>query len=438
MAHFSRLLALATLVAGQRLLAAETTVTIATVNNADMIIMQKLSREFEKTNPDLKLHWVVLEENVLRERVTTDIATKGGQFDVLTIGTYEAPIWGQRGWLIPLDRDLSASYDVADILKPVRAGLSHEGRLYALPFYAESSFTFYRKDLFEKAGLKMPEQPTYDDIRKFAAATHDPKNGIYGIALRGKPGWGENMAYVSTLINTFGGRWFDEKWKPTIDSPEWREALGFYIDLLKKYGPPGASSNGHNECRALFATGKCALWIDATSAAGSIYNPSDSKVADKTAFAKAPIARVPNGASWLWSWALAVPASSKSAPAAKKFVQWATSKEYVQLVAKTHGWTVAPPGTRQSTYAQADYVKAAPFAETVLAAILSADPMHPTAKPVPYTGVQFVGIPEFQSIGTQVGQNVAAALVGKMTVDEALQASQAAAERTMQRAGYYK
>ena len=83
---------------------ADTTLTIATVNNGDMVRMQKLTDDFTKANPDIKLNWVTLEENVLRQKVTTDIATKGGQFDVLTIGTYEVPIWGKKGWLVPLDK----------------------------------------------------------------------------------------------------------------------------------------------------------------------------------------------------------------------------------------------------------------------------------------------------------------------------------------------
>jgi sorbitol/mannitol transport system substrate-binding protein len=417
---------------------AEAKLVIATVNNGDMIIMQRLSKEFEKAHPDIRLDWVVLEENVLRERVTTDIATKGGQFDVMTIGTYETPIWGKKGWLVRLDDDLPPAYDIEDVLKPIREGLSADGKLYALPFYGESSFTFYRKDLFQKAGLTMPERPTYEDVAKFAQATHDPKAGVYGICLRGKPGWGENMAYVATLVNTFGGRWFDEKWKPELTSPEWKKAVGFYVNLMKKYGPPGASSNGHNENRALFATGKCAMWIDATVAAGYLANPKESKVADKVAFAPAPVGVTPNGAGWLWSWALGIPASSKHAKEAKQFIQWATSKEYIQLVAKSEGWTAVPPGTRKSVYEQPEYKKAAPFADLTMKAILAADPTQPSAKPVPYTGVQYVAIPEFQSLGTQVGQSIAAALVGKMSVDQALGSAQSLAERTMRRAGYVK
>jgi sorbitol/mannitol transport system substrate-binding protein len=414
---------------------AQTQLTIATVNNSDMIIMQRLSKQFEQAHPDIKLNWVVLEENVLRERVTTDIATKGGSFDILTIGTYEAPIWGKKNWLVPFD-DLPADYQVDDLIKPIRDGLSANDKLYALPFYGESSFTFYRKDIFDKAGVQPPK--TYAELDEILPKLKQAGGaGFYPLCLRGKPGWGENMAYFDTLVNTMGGRWFDENWKPQLTSPAWKKALTWYVTNMKKYGPPGASSNGHNENRALFATGKCGLWIDATSAGGYISNPKDSQVADKVAYAVAPTGTVPNGAQWLWSWALGIPASTKHVKEAKQFVEWATSKQYIELVAKTDGWTVVPPGTRRWTYEQNEYLQAAPFAKLTLQAIEQADPNHPSAEPVPYTGVQFVGIPEFQAIGTYVGQQVAAALTGRSSVDKALQDSQTFAQRTMQRAGYY-
>lgn len=410
--------------------------TIATVNNSDMIIMQQLSTQFE-AETGINLDWVVLEENTLRQRVTTDIATNGGQFDIVTIGAYETPIWGKQDWIVPLD-DLGEAYDYGDIFEPVKNSLSVNGTLYAVPFYAESSFTFYRTDLFEAANLDMPAAPSYQQIQSFAAALHDPDNNQYGICLRGKAGWGENMAYIGTLVNTFGGRWFDMDWDPQLDSPEWAAAVNFYVDLLTNYGPPGASANGHNENRALFASGNCAMWIDATSAAGYIFNPDDSKVADKTSFTKAPVAVETNGSGWAWAWALAIPKSSKQSEAGKQFLQWATSKEYVALVGETEGWAVIPPGTRESTYANKAYQEAAPFASFTRDAILAADPANATRDEVPYTGVQFVAIPEFQGIGTQVGQSIAAALAGQMTVDEALASAQEATLRTMTQAGYLK
>ncbi|KVM71018.1 sugar ABC transporter substrate-binding protein [Burkholderia ubonensis] len=413
------------------------TLTIATLNNPDMIELKKLALAFEKANPDIKLNWVILEENVLRQRATTDITTGSGQFDVVMIGTYETPQWGKRGWLAPV-AGLPADYDLNDVVKTARDSLSYNGQLYALPFYVESSMTFYRKDLFAAKGLKMPDQPTYDQIAGFADKLTDKSKGIYGICLRGKAGWGENMAYLSTVVNTFGGRWFDDKWNAQLTSAEWKKAVNFYVNLLKKNGPPGASSNGFNENLTLTASGKCAMWIDATVAAGILYNKQQSQVSDKIGYAAAPVEATPKGSHWLWAWALAIPKTSKQQDAAKKFIAWATSKQYVELVAKDEGWASVPPGTRTSTYQRAEYKAAAPFSEFVLKAIETADPNDPSARKVPYTGVQYVGIPEFQSFGTVVGQSIAGAVAGQLTVDQALAAGQAAADRAVRQAGYQK
>src|SRR6266478_2926676 len=415
---------------------AETRLTIATVNNGDMIRMQKLTDDFTRMNPDIALNWVTLEENVLRQKVTTDIATKSGQYDISTIGTYEVPIWAKKGWLVPLD-DLGADYDIDDLLPAIRSGLSLDGKLYAAPFYGESSMIMYRKDLFEKAGIKMPESPTWDFVAD-AARKITVNAETYGICLRGKAGWGENMAFLSATANSFGARWFDEKWRPQFDQPEWKNALSFYVKLMRDAGPPGASSNGFNENLALFDAGKCGMWIDATVAASFVTNPKDSRVADKVGFALAPNAGLGKNANWLWAWSLAIPAGSKKSEAAEKFISWATSKDYTKLVAAKEGWANVPPGTRTSLYQNPEYLKVAPFAKLTLASIDAADPNKPTVQPVPYVGVQYAAIPEFQGIGTTVGQQFSAALSGSSTVEAALAAAQSSTEREMKRAGYIK
>ena len=413
-----------------------TELVIATVNNGHMIEMQKLGKFFEQANPDIKLKWVTLEEGTLRQRVTTDIATKGGQFDVMTIGMYETPIWGKKGWLQEVKTD--AAYDVDDLLPAMRNGLSSEGKLYAVPFYGESSMLMYRKDLADKAGVTVKDKPTWPEIAELAGKIHDPANGVYGICLRGKPGWGDNMGFISTLANTFGGQWFDMGWKPQLDSKPWHDAITFYVDLMKKYGPPGSSANSFNEILALYNEGKCGMWVDATIAASFISDPKQSKVADKVAFAQAPTMVTPKGANWLWAWALAVPAGSQKVEAANKFITWATSKEYINLVGKEVGWGNIPTGTRKSTYENAEFLKVAKFAAAEKTAIDSANPNDQTLPKSPYMGIQFAAIPEFQSIGIAVGQQMSAALAGKTTVEAALKASQTAAEREMKKAGYYK
>ncbi|MCP2061282.1 UNVERIFIED_ORG: sorbitol/mannitol transport system substrate-binding protein [Bradyrhizobium japonicum] len=333
---------------------------------------------------------------------------------------------------------LTDDYDVADLLPRIKDAVSADGKLYAAPFYGESSMVMYRTDLFDKAGLKMPEKPTWDFVIDAAKKLTDKNAGVYGICLRGKAGWGENMAFLSAMANSYGARWFDEKWVPQFNTPEWKTTLTTYVNLMKDAGPPGASSNGFNENLALFNAGKCAMWIDATVAASFVTNPKDSKVADKVGFALAPNTGLGKNANWLWAWNLAIPAGSKKAEAAEKFIAWATSKDYTKLVASKEGWANVPPGTRTSLYQNPEYLKVAPFAKLTLASIDAADPNKPTVKPVPYVGVQYAAIPEFQGIGTQVGQQFSAALSGSMTVDAALTAAQSVTEREMKRAGYIK
>lgn len=414
------------------------TLTIATVNNGDMIRMQGLSSAFTE-DTGIELNWVVLEENTLRQNVTTDIATNGGQYDVMTIGTYEAPIWARQGWLSPLDGlGADSAYDVDDLLPPIRDGLSYEGKLYAAPFYGESSFIMYRKDLMDEAGLTMPDAPTWEFIGEAARAMTDRDNDINGICLRGKAGWGENMAFLTAMSNSFGARWFDESWTPQFNTPEWKNTLDTYLGLMADAGPSGASSNGFNENLTLFQQGKCGMWIDATVAASFVTNPDDSTVADQVGFALAPDNGLGKRGNWLWAWSLAIPNSSQNKEAAEQFINWATNKDYLATVAAAEGWANVPPGTRTSLYENPDYQAAAPFAKMTLDSINSADPTQPTVDPVPYTGVQFVAIPEFAGIATNVGQLFSAALAGQMSADDALAQAQDAATRDMTRAGYIK
>ncbi|WP_116091860.1 ABC transporter substrate-binding protein [Sphingomonas crusticola] len=407
-----------------------TTLTVATVNNSDMVRLKGLSSAFTKAHPNIRLNWVTLEENVLRQRVTTDVATRGGQFDVITIGSYEVPIWAQRRWLLGMD-DLGPSYRADDLLPAIRDALSAKGVLYAAPINGEGSFTMYRTDLFAKAKLVMPQHPSWDFIATAAKKLNDPAHGVYGICLRGKAGWGENMATIVAMSNSFGARLFDEHWRPQFDTPEWKRTLSVYVDLARNAGPPGMIANGFNESLALYAAGKCAIWFDSTVAAPFVTDPKTSVVADKTGFAAAPDAGLGRTANWLWTWALAIPASTTKAKAAKSFVAWATGPDYAKLVAGRFGWAAAPPGTRTSLYANPAYRKAAPFAEATLEAIGAADTHHPTVKPVPYVGVQYAAIPEFQGLGTEVGQQFSGAVAGTMTVDQALDAAQTSSKRQM-------
>ena len=421
------------------------TITIATVNNGNMVVMQSLTSDFTKKY-GIKVKYVTLPENTLRQKVTSDVATGGGQFDIATVGTYEVPIWAKNKWIVdlaPYFKKLSPSaakaYDVNDLISKVRLGLSYKNDLYAVPFYGESSMTYYNKKLFAGAGLTMPLHPTWDQIQGFAEKLNNPSANQYGICLRALPGWGEFGAPLTTVINTFGGEWFNLKWEPQLTSPATKAAVNFYVNLIRKSGEPGATSSGYTECATAMGQGKAAMWVDATVAAGQLSDPKQSKVAKDIGFAYAPTKVTPLGSHWLWVWSLAMEASSKNKDAAFKFLTWATSKDYLKLVAGKSGWATVPPGTRVSTYQNPNYKKAAgAFEGIVLNSMLTADPTHSTLHKVPYVGVQFVGIPEFQNIGTLVTQNLAGAVAGSTSVSSALSLSQQQVTRIMKQAGYLK
>lgn len=408
---------------------------IATLDNGHMIAMQKLGGEFEKQYPDIKLKWHVFNEGSLRMRVIADIASKGGNYDVMTIGMYETPIWAKRQWLTELKP--STDYDVDDILPAVRNGLSYSGKFYAAPFYAESSMIMYRKDLVAAAGMQISDRPSWQHIEEVAKAIHNPAKGVYGICLRGKSGWGDNGAFLSTLVNSFGGQWFNMNWQPQITSPEWKKAVNFYVNLLKNYGPPQSEKNSFNEILSLMKEGKCGMWIDASVAASFLLDKETTKYADQFAFAQSPTEVTDRGANWLWAWAFAIPNGTKHPAEAQTFINWATSKGYINLVAQKSGWGHVPTGTRTSTYQNPEFLKVSGrFADAELKAINSADPVNNTLPPSPYAGVQYVAIPEFVSIGGLTAQKVSEALAGKISVEDALNQSQKYAEREMRKAGY--
>ncbi len=405
-------------------------ITVAMVNNPQMLQMEKLTPIFERTHPGIVVKYVTLPENILRAKVTEDVATHAGKFDVVTIGNYETPIWAKNGWIRSLKPFFSEmtpaqakAYDYAGLLKPVMASLSYKGQPYSLPFYAESSLIMYRKDLFKAHGLTMPLHPTWQQIAHFAKVLNDPKQGIAGILLRGAPGWGMNLAPFDTVINTFGGEWFNMKWQPMLDTPPVEKALAFYVNLDRKYGAPGAANLGWQQCLTLFGEGKGAMYYDATSIASDMLIPGEAKpsVRKNIGFAYAPVAVTPRGSHWLWSWALAMVQDSPHPYDAFQYLTWATSPQYLQLVAKKFGWASVPPGTRGFIYQNPNYRKANPVLwQITLNSIDTADPTHPTLHPVPYTGIQYVEIPQFESLGNSVSNDVSAAIAGTMTVKQAL------------------
>ncbi|WP_406470349.1 sugar ABC transporter substrate-binding protein [Streptomyces hirsutus] len=405
-------------------------VNVLMVNNPQMVALQKLTAAHFTKDTGIKVNFTVLPENDVRDKISQDFANQAGQYDVATLSNYEIPIYARNGWLKEMGPyvEEDPGYDEQDVLKPMRRSLTGgDGKLYGQPFYGESSFLMYRKDLLEREGLTMPDNPTWKEVGEIAAKLDGAEPGMKGICLRGLPGWGEVMAPLTTVVNTFGGTWFDEDWNARLDSPEWLEATKFYVGLVREHGEAGAAQSGFAECLNNTTQGKTAMWYDATSAAGSLES-ADSPVKGKMGYAPAPVEKT-ESAGWLYTWAWGIQNASRNPDNAWKFVSWASGKEYEQLVGDEIGWSDVPAGKRASTYENPDYrAQAAAFQEMTRKAIEQARPDDPGVQPRPAPGIQFVGIPEFTDLGTQVSQEISAAIAGRQSVESALKKSQQLAE----------
>jgi sorbitol/mannitol transport system substrate-binding protein len=406
------------------------------VGNPQMEDIQKLTADNFTKQTGIEVNFTILPENELRDKVTQDVATGAGQYDVLTVGAYEVPIWAKNGWLKDMTPYVQgdAAFDQADLLPQMTKLLSgDDGKLYAVPFYGESSFLMYRKDVFEQKGLTMPERPTWDQVAQLAAQVDNAQPGMRGICLRGLPGWGELFAPLTTVVNTFGGTWFTQDWQAQVNSPEFTEATQFYVDLVRNHGQAGAAQSGFTECLNAMSQNQVAMWYDATSAAGSLEDPNVSGVAGKVGYVYAPVKET-EASGWLWNWAWGMPADAPNADNAAKFMLWASSKEYENLVGQQLGWSRVPSGKRASTYENPDYQKAAAaFGAITLESIESVDPANPGVQPRPTVGIQYVAIPEFTDVATKISQDISAAIAGDGNVGPALengqQLAQAAADK---------
>ncbi|MFJ9589778.1 ABC transporter substrate-binding protein [Streptomyces acidicola] len=406
-------------------------INVLMVNNPQMVELQKLTRAHFTKETGIKVNFTVLPENDVRDKISQDFANQAGQYDVATLSNYEIPIYARNDWLHEMDSYVAkdAAFDQKDILGSMRQSLTgDDGKSYGQPFYGESSFLMYRKDVFAEKGLTMPEQPTWQQVADLAAKADGAEEGMKGICLRGLPGWGEVMAPLTTVVNTFGGTWFDKDWTARLNSPEFEKATKFYVDLVREHGESGAAQSGFAECLNNMTQGKVAMWYDATSAAGSL-EAAGSPVKDKIGYAPAPVEET-KSSGWLYTWAWGIQQASRNPDKAWQFVSWASSKEYEQLVGDQIGWSNVPAGKRASTYTNPAYVKeASAFQEMTKEAIEGARPTDPGVQPRPAPGIQFVGIPEFTDLGTKVSLEISAAIAGRQSVESALKKSQTLAER---------
>lgn len=406
------------------------TINVLMVNNPQMVDLQKLTAEHFTKETGIKVNFTLLPEDDVRDKISQDFSSQAGEYDIGTISNYEVPFYARNKWLVPLG-PLAAkdpSYDQKDVLAPMRQALSEDGTMYAEPFYGESSILMYRKDVLAAKGLTMPAHPTWTQVAALAAEADGAKPGMRGICLRGEPGWGQMIAPLTTVVNTFGGTWFTKDWKAELTSPAFTKATEFYIGLLRAHGEPGAAQSGYTECLNDMEQGKVAMWYDSTAAAGSL-DGAGSPVAGKVGYVPAPVEATRNS-GWLYSWAFAMEKASKHQQDAWKFISWATSKDYEQLVGRELGWSRVPAGKRASTYSDPDYLKeSSAFAAVTKSAIESTTPNNPGVQPRPATGIQFVGIPEFSALGTRVSEYLSSAIAGHTSVTKALSESQELAAR---------
>lgn len=405
------------------------TVNVLMVNNPQMIDLQKLTKSNFTKETGITVNYTVLPENDVRAKISQEFSSQAGKYDVATISNYEVPFFAKNGWLSDLSTSVARSkgFDQGDVLKPMTDALTVDGKIYAEPFYGESSFLMYRKDVLQSKGVTMPPNPTWDQVAQIAAQVDGAQPGMKGICLRGQPGWGQVFAPLTTVVNTFGGTWFDSSWNARVDAKPFTDAVTFYTDLVKSYGENGAPQAGFTECLNNFTQGKVAMWYDATSAAGSL-EADDSPVKGKVGYVAAPVKQT-KSSGWLYTWAFATEKAGKNQDAAAKFIAWASSKEYEQLVGDQLGWSRVPAGKRASTYDNAAYQKsAAAFYKETRSAIESANPTDPGVQKRPAAGIQFVAIPEFADMATTVSQDISSVIAGQQTVSQALTKGQQSAQ----------
>lgn len=305
----------------------------------------------------MKVNMEVLAEGNLTQKLTVELTAGTGTVDVfMQRPLQEAKQFEKNGWyadLNPFVKDTKktpAEWDMNDFHKgPIQAETVN-GHLVGIPLVTEQQIIYYRKDVFQEKGVKVPT--TMAELEEAAKKLNDPSKDFYGIVMRGQGN--PAVTQFSSFLYSMGGD-FVKDGKFAMDSPEALKALKIYGDLLGKYGPPGVLNMHWQQASALMAQGKAAMWVDANSLYLNVTAPDKSTVGDKIGFAQFPAGDKGSAPYSITSWGLSIAKSSKKQDAAWEFVKWATSKE---MVLKTQA--AGNPSARASAWNNPEGTKAWP------------------------------------------------------------------------------
>lgn len=376
---------------------------------------QKMTKDFEALT-GIKVRWEVMEETYLKNKQLLDFTGKTGTYDVLMVDGFWMSEYGAKKVVEPLDDYIANSaltpawFDYEDIVPAYRNGISkYDGKAYGIPTAGETRFIAYRKDLFEKYGKQPPK--TMDEFLGLAKFFNGKEDGLYGVSMRAQRGIHAASGLMTVMYN-FGGGFIDQKTGDvTMTDSKTKQAMQFYVDLLKN-APKDVASYTHEEALSAFTTGKAAMWLDATALATRILDPTGSQVADKVGFAPTP--EGPAGkASALAGWNMSISSLSKNKEAAWAFIVYMNSKEKAKDYVTGGGVPV-----RTSIYKDEELVAKDSSYPIQLEALNDANVLVEQ-------GISW--IPPHEKLGQildRVGYYVSSAMSGEMTVDQASEKAQ--------------
>jgi len=304
------------------------TIRFVATNHPYPEAIKALIPEFEKQT-GIKVNMESYFEDQLTQKLTVEMTSGSSTIDVfMTRPLQEGRLFSKNKWYEPLNPYLGdasktpAAWDWADFQKSAVEATTLNSTVYAVPIVSEWQMLFYRKDLFERAGLKPPT--TLEELEAAAKKLHNPEKDMYGIVSRGQRG--AAVTQFSSYLFEFGGD-FLKNGKSVIDTPEAVKAIQFYGKILKEYGPPGVTNMSWPQAQALMASGKVAMWTDASTLLPGLLDPQKSKIADKVGLAPFPAGPAGFKPFNVVPWAVSVSAQSKNKDAAWEFVKWLSSKE---------------------------------------------------------------------------------------------------------------